>query len=191
MPEMDGGRNDVLIHGPTDLGAAALHGANLSWAKLKDARRTSPERTSIRRRTSGRRTSGGGPNARQVGRNASRKREFKWVSNLGISAWNIKINQETKQSNLIITPVGEATIEVDDIKSGCLSIYCCTTKIREVINSVTSKAVLILGRFAPERKVVLDAIRMRLREDYGLVSILFDWEPSASRDLTEKSCILC
>jgi len=32
-------------------------------------------------------------------------------------------------------------------------------KIRDVINTIGKKGVLILGRFTPERKIVLDAIR--------------------------------
>ncbi len=43
--------------------------------------------------------------------------------------------------------------------------------------------VLILGRFTPERKVVLDAIRDELRKrDY--LPVLFDFEKPASKDLT-------
>ena len=37
-------------------------------------------------------------------------------------------------------------------------------KIRHVIDTITSKVVLILGRFTPERKNVLDAIREQIRE---------------------------
>ena len=48
-------------------------------------------------------------------------------------------------------------------------------KIREVIDTITSKVVLILGRFTPERKVVLDALREELQKrDY--VPVLFDFD---------------
>jgi len=44
--------------------------------------------------------------------------------------------------------------------------------------------VLILGRFAPERKAILDAIRDALRtRDY--LPVLFDFEKPSSRDITE------
>jgi hypothetical protein len=57
-------------------------------------------------------------------------------------------------------------------------------KIREVIDTVGKKAVLILGRFTPQRKAVLDAIREPLRRrDY--LPILFDFEGPENRDLTE------
>jgi hypothetical protein len=44
--------------------------------------------------------------------------------------------------------------------------------------------VLILGRFTPERKAVLDAIREALRQR-NYLPILFDFEVPGSRDFTE------
>ena len=57
-------------------------------------------------------------------------------------------------------------------------------KIRDVINAITSKAVLILGRFTPERKSVLDALREVLRRR-NYLPILFDFDKPPSRDITE------
>jgi hypothetical protein len=58
------------------------------------------------------------------------------------------------------------------------------TKIRSVIDTVTSKVVLILGRFTPERKKVLEALREELRKrDY--LPVLFDFERPLTRDFTE------
>jgi hypothetical protein len=44
--------------------------------------------------------------------------------------------------------------------------------------------VLILGRFTPERKAVLDAMRDRLR-DLGYLPFLFDFQKPDARDFTE------
>jgi hypothetical protein len=44
--------------------------------------------------------------------------------------------------------------------------------------------VLILGRFTPERKAILDALREELRV-HGYVPILFDFDKPSSRNLTE------
>ena len=57
-------------------------------------------------------------------------------------------------------------------------------KIRNIIDSVTSKAVLILGRFTPARKHLLDALRNELRQR-GYPPILFDFQAPRSRNLTE------
>ncbi len=57
-------------------------------------------------------------------------------------------------------------------------------KIRDVIDTITSKVVLILGRFTSERKAILDAVRDELRErNYS--PALFDFEKPANRDITE------
>src|SRR5262249_28843126 len=57
-------------------------------------------------------------------------------------------------------------------------------KIRDVIDTITSKVVLILGRFTPERKEILDAIRNELR-NHKYVPVLFDFDKPTNRDLTE------
>src|SRR6266702_2851653 len=57
-------------------------------------------------------------------------------------------------------------------------------EIRDIIDTLTTKSVLILGRFTPERKAVLDALREALRT-HGYVPILFDFDKPSSQDLTE------
>jgi hypothetical protein len=56
-------------------------------------------------------------------------------------------------------------------------------KIRDVIDTITSKAVLILGRLTDKRKEVLDALLEELcKRDY--LPILFDFDKPTSKDLT-------
>jgi uncharacterized protein YjbI with pentapeptide repeats len=102
----------------------------------------------------------------------------------GISAWDIKL-ENAVQSNLVITPRDQPIIQVDNLEvAQFIYLLLNNQKIRSVIDTITSKVVLILGRFTPERKVVLDAIRDELRKrDY--LPVLFDFEKPASRDLTE------
>jgi hypothetical protein len=57
-------------------------------------------------------------------------------------------------------------------------------RIREVLDTITSRAVLILGRFTLERRMVLDALRKELRRR-NYLPILFDFEKPGSRDFTE------
>ena len=56
-------------------------------------------------------------------------------------------------------------------------------KIRDVINTISKKGVLILGRFT-ERKDVLEAIRAAVRRR-NYVPIVFDFERPTDRDFTE------
>jgi hypothetical protein len=53
-----------------------------------------------------------------------------------------------------------------------------------VINTITSKIVLILGSFTPERKRVLAALKDELR-NHDYLPVVFDFEKPASKDLTE------
>ncbi len=102
----------------------------------------------------------------------------------GISAWNVRV-EGAIQSNLVITPQGESPIQVDNLEvAQFIYLLLNNQKIRSVIDTITSKVVLILGRFTPERKVILDAIRDELRKrDY--LPVLLDFEKPSSRDLTE------
>jgi len=101
----------------------------------------------------------------------------------GVSAWGLKV-ERTKQQNLVITRAEEPTVTVDNIEvAQFIYLLLHNPKIRDVIDTIGRKAVLILGRFTPERKAVLDALREELRKrDY--VPILFDFDKPASQDLT-------
>jgi Pentapeptide repeats (8 copies) len=101
----------------------------------------------------------------------------------GVSAWGLKL-EGVKQQNLVITKEDEPTVTVDNIEvAQFIYLLLHNPKIRDVIDTIGRKAVLILGRFTPERKAVLDALREELRKrDY--VPILFDFDKPASQDLT-------
>jgi uncharacterized protein YjbI with pentapeptide repeats len=107
----------------------------------------------------------------------------------GISAWGLELNGAI-QSNLIITPPDEPTITVDNLEvAQFIYLLLNNEKIRDVIDTITTKVVLILGRFAPERKAVLDAIRRELRK-HNYSPVLFDFDKPVSRDLTETITLL-
>lgn len=107
----------------------------------------------------------------------------------GISTWNLE-GTPANQSGLVITGDHEAQVTVDDLKMAQFVYLLLTNKeIQNVIHTVTSKAVLILGRFYKERKVVLDALREELKKN-DLAPIIFDFEPSENRDLTETVQLL-
>ena len=102
----------------------------------------------------------------------------------GISAWDVELEGATLL-NLIITPEGQSTITVDNLEvAQFIYLLLNNPKIRDVIDTIAKKAVLILGRFTSERKTVLDGLRDALRL-HGYLPILFDFEKPASRDITE------
>jgi hypothetical protein len=107
----------------------------------------------------------------------------------GISAWNLEL-KDTKQQNLVITPQDEPEITVDNIEvAQFIYLMLHNQKIRDVIDTITSKVVLILGRFTDERKAVLDALREELRKR-NYLPILFDFEKPRSRDTDETITLL-
>ena len=107
----------------------------------------------------------------------------------GISVWRLE-GVPKDQSNLIITRDDEPIITVDNLEvAQFIYLLLHSPKIRDVIDTIARKAVLILGRFTDERKTVLDAIRDELRkQDY--LPIVFDFDGPASRDTEETISIL-
>lgn len=108
----------------------------------------------------------------------------------GVAAWGLDLMRVKDQSNLQVTPHGEAKITVDNLEvAQFIYLMLNNRKIRDVLDTVTGKGVLILGRFTEERNAVLDGIRDRLRE-HNFVPMVFDWDKSAARDLTETVQLL-
>src|SRR6266487_2085174 len=102
----------------------------------------------------------------------------------GISAWDVQM-EGAIQFDLVITLPDQPTIMVDNLKvAQFIYLLLNNREIRDVIDTIAKKAVLILGRFTPERKAVLDALREALRTQ-GYVPILFDFDKPSSQDLTE------
>jgi uncharacterized protein YjbI with pentapeptide repeats len=103
----------------------------------------------------------------------------------GISAWNLKLDEATKQKDLIITPYSEPDITVDNLEvAQFIYLLLNNERIRHVIDTITSKVVLILGSFSDERKVVLEAIREVLRQ-HDYTPVLFDFDKPRSRSTDE------
>jgi len=150
----------------TDLSRADLSGADLSYADLSEADLK-------------------GANlvwANLVGANFT-DADLTGCRVYGISAWDLKL-EGAKQRNLIITRHDQPEITVDNLEvAQFIYLLLNNERVRHVIDTITSKVVLILGRFTEERKAVLDALREELRQrDY--LPVLFDFERPASKDLT-------
>jgi hypothetical protein len=160
-----------------DLRGADLRGADLSGADLRDANLSSAN------------LSGANLAAASLVDTDLTGADLTGCRIHGISAWDLKL-EGAKQQNLVITRKSEPAITVDNIEMAqFVYLLLHNEKIRDVIDTITSKAVLILGRFTDERKAVLDALREELRKrDY--LPILFDFEVPARRNITETVTLL-
>jgi hypothetical protein len=103
----------------------------------------------------------------------------------GINVWDLA-GEFAEQNDLIITRQGQPIVTVDNIRvAQFVYLILNNVEVRDVINTLTSKSVLILGRFAvPERKMILDALRNKLRE-FNLLPIVFDFDRPTDKDFTE------
>ena len=103
----------------------------------------------------------------------------------GINVWDLD-GEFKEQKNLVISSSASPTITVDNIKiAQFIYLILNNEEIRDVLNVLTSKSVLILGRFSlPERKEILEALRNKLRE-FDLLPIVFDFDRPTDKDFTE------
>ncbi|OLB41311.1 MAG: hypothetical protein AUH05_08600 [Ktedonobacter sp. 13_2_20CM_53_11] len=170
-----------------DLAAADLTGANLSWASLRladlSAGKLIGTNLSGTNLTEGNLSQANLNNAILVRTNLQRA-NLTACSIYGVSTWDVQL-EGVIQANLIITLPGAPTITVDDLEvAQFIYLLLNNKKLRDVIDTITSKVVLILGRFTLKRRTILDALREELRK-YNYLPIVFDFDKAASRDLTE------
>jgi uncharacterized protein YjbI with pentapeptide repeats len=110
-----------------------------------------------------------------------------WV--YGVSVWNAQLEQ-VHQSDLLLSRNGtekQGAITVDSIEMAVVVNLLASgggMRVREFIDALTSKIVLILGRFTGDRKAVSSAIQEELRRR-NFVPIVFDFERLRHRDFTE------
>jgi hypothetical protein len=104
----------------------------------------------------------------------------------GVSAWDVSL-KGTVQHDLVITdPISkEPQITLDNLEiAQFVHLLLRNATLRSVIDTITSKVVLILGRFSRSGKRVLDAIRSEARTN-NLLPVLFDFAGPSARDTTE------
>ena len=108
----------------------------------------------------------------------------------GVSAWNVKLSEGTKQQDLVITDVNEPEVTVDNIEvAHFVYLLLHNAKIRDVIDTVGRKGVLLLGRFMESRIEVLEGLRKELRKQ-GYLPIVFNFDKPATKDFTETVRLL-
>lgn len=103
----------------------------------------------------------------------------------GISAWELR-GSPASQSGLVIHASDDvAPISVDNLETAQFLFQLLDNpKIASVIGTVNTRTVLILGRFTPHRKRVLELLK-RLLFRHNFVPLLFDFAGPSGRDLTE------
>ena len=106
----------------------------------------------------------------------------------GLSAWDIQGEPASSQALRITREPPAITVENLKVAQFIYLMYR-NPEIREVLDTVTGKVVLILGRFTDERKSVLDALRVALR-DFDLVPVVFDFDAPQDRNLIETVSML-
>ena len=104
---------------------------------------------------------------------------------LGISAWNLKLSERTKQQDLVITPLHEPKVTRDNIEIA-QSVYLLlhNAKLRDVIDTIGRKGALLLGRFTEDRIAVLERLRDELRRR-GYLPIVFNFDKPETKDVTK------
>jgi len=146
---------------------AYLNGADLTWANLSGANLSEANLCA----------------ARLIGTDLS-DAILTGCHVFGISAWRVTLDRATQQ-DLVITEQNVPQITADNLEvAQFIYLLLNNEKLRDVIDTITSKVVLILGRFTPERKAVLDALRGELRTR-NYLPVLFDFQPSTHRSTVE------
>jgi hypothetical protein len=165
--------NDSLLN-DADLSEAKFVTAKLTNAKLRGARICSGD--FMRAELVGADLTGANLAYCRFVRTKVAKASFSSCYIYGINVWGLD-GEPQDQVNLILTPDNEPILTVDNLEvAQFIYLILRSEKIRKVIDTLSRKSILILGRFTTERIAVLEAIREKLRElDY--LPILFTFDP--------------
>ena len=171
-----------------DMRSAILYGANLTGANLKNAKLSDANLYNadlIKSNLTGADLTGANLSLADLVETNFSGATITGCRIYGISAWNVTM-ENTVQKDLVISNESEPAVTVDNLEVGqFIYLMLNNTKIRDVINTITSKGILILGRFSdPQRKSVLDGLREKLRE-FDLLPIVFDFDRPTDKDYTE------
>jgi uncharacterized protein YjbI with pentapeptide repeats len=104
----------------------------------------------------------------------------------GAAVWDAVTDARTQQNDLVISsPYSDAPqITVDSLDvAQFIYLLLENKRLRRVIDTISSKIVLILGRFSQPHKAVIDAVRDELRKR-NLMPVIFDFEKPRSKSLT-------
>jgi hypothetical protein len=107
----------------------------------------------------------------------------------GVSAWGVRL-EGAKQQNLVITPAKEPTVAVDNIEvAQFIYLLLHNEKIRDVIDTIGKKGVLLLGRFTEGRIAILERLREELRKR-DFLPIVFNFDKPDTKTFTQTVRLL-
>ncbi len=163
----------------SDLSNAILEGANFQSADLSDTtlRHANLKNADLSKANLTRANLVG---ADLTGTNLNNSRVY------GISVWDVTLCLDaTKRQDLIITEEYQPEIHVDDLEvAQFVYLLLNRKKLRNVINVVTHKGILILGRFGNGGLTTLEKVASGVRQ-LGYLPMLFDFERPDNQDYTE------
>lgn len=174
-----------------DLRSACLCKANLSRADLQRADLRGADLTAtdlILTKLNDAKLAGANLTGARLIMTSLAKADLTGATVYGIAAWGIVTDEKTKQTNLIITHEDEPQVVVDNIDVAQFVYLLLENKtLRDIIQAVTRKGVLLLGRFREGGLELLHAIAAWLRapENGGYLPLLFDFTRPESKTYTE------
>ncbi len=108
----------------------------------------------------------------------------------GISSWDARVDETTNQDNLVVTDWDEPTVSVDTFPvAQFIYLLLHHPILPRIFKAATTEIVLILGRFGPERRTILDTLRTSLRQ-HQYLPLLLDFAKPDSEQFTEMISIL-
>ena len=162
----------------SSLHRACLQGANCSVAQFYEADLTDADLRGANLRT-----------ATFVGTDVAGT-DFAGCKVYGISAWDLLGAPRAQTALVINDDDDDLVVTADNLQvAQFVHLLLRNPQIRDVLDTVSRKLVLLLGRFTPERKAVLDALRDRLQH-HDLVPVVVDFELSKQRSVTETVTLL-
>ena len=160
-----------------DLSEVNLSGANLTWANLREANFS---QANLR----GANLTGANLSGVRVIETNLENADLTDCSIYGISVWNANF-KNTKQKNLIITPENEPAVTVDNLEvAQFIYLLLKYEKLRDVLNTITKRGVLLLGRFGAGGLELLQGMAEKLLV-FNYLPIIFDFDRPENRDYTE------
>ena len=102
----------------------------------------------------------------------------------GVSAWDLHL-EDTRQNDLIITRTDQPEVTADHLKvAQFIYLLLHNEKIRDVIDTVGKRGVLLLGRFEGGRLAVLERLREELQKR-GFLPMVFNFDKPETKDFTK------